>query len=214
MKLTFICTSVLLALALGGCGGGKATFELGGPVVKLYYPGLVMTNVKNGDTVAVAVPATPGADTTFKLPRTVEYGDLYDVQITAQPANEDCAVGRGADTAGRLSTISIIVSCAVKTFPIGGVVSGLRATADATPTGLVITNGTDQRTIEADGAYLMPTAVEFGATYGVTIVTQPTGKTCTIKNASGVVNTTSVAGTVTTGPVYTNPVNNIDITCV
>jgi hypothetical protein len=204
MKLTFTRASALLALALGlsGCGG-KATFELGGPVTGLAYTGLEITNITNGDKKIVAT-----TDTSFKLGQTLEYGQVYDVQITAQPANQTCVLSGGADTAGRLSSISIPVTCVVQTFTIGGKVTGLVDVAGTTPSGLVVTNGTDKLAIEINGAYVMPTRVPYDQPYGVTIVTQPTGKTCTVSNPSGVVKTvTNSLGT-------TNPVDNINIDCV
>ena len=210
MKLTFIRTSVLLALALGGCGG-KATFELGGPVINLSYEGLELTNMQNGDKVVVHVPTPAGADTRFTLPKTINYGDLYDVRITAQPDNEDCGIAYGSDTAGRLAAINIVVSCTVRSFLIGGTVSGLREVADATPTGLVITNGTDQRTIEVNGTYAMPAPVAYGSTYAVVIVQQPKDKICTVAPAyaSGTLQTT-----LTSTGITTNPVDKINIDCV
>ena len=208
MKLTFTRTTVLLALALGlSACGGKATFELGGPVTGLEYPGLVITNVSNGDAVTVAVPNPVGA-TTYKLGQSLDYGQVYDLQISSQPVHQTCTLYNGADTAGRLSSISIAVSCLVQDFTIGGTVSGLRDVADATLTGLVITNGTDQMAIEINGAYVLPTRVKFAAAYGVTIVSQPTGKVCTIAHPSGIVNTVQLS------VGLTNPVNNIDISCV
>lgn len=204
MKLTLTRASVLLALALGlsGCGG-KATFQLSGPVTGLVYSGLVITNTTNGDVKAVAP-----TDTTFKLDQTLEYGQVYNVQITAQPANQTCALSGGADTAGRLSSISIPVVCVVQTFTIGGTVSGLVDTAGTTPSGLVVTNGTDKLAIEVNGAYTMPAKVAFDQLYGVTIVTQPTGKFCTISNPSGKVQTVALS------VGYSNPVDNINISCV
>lgn len=209
MKLTFTRTSVLLALALGltACGGGKATFELGGPVSGLVYPGLVITNVTNGDSVAVAPPATPGV-VTYKLGKTIEYGTSYDVQITSAPAHQTCALAGGADTAGRLASISIQVECQVQTFTIGGTVAGLKETRTATETALIITNGPDKLTIEKNGVYILPNKVAYDASYGVTIVTQPTGQTCTVSNASGTVKTIQLS----VGVEF--PVNNININCV
>lgn len=209
MKLTFIRTSVLLALALGltACGGGKATFELGGPVSGLVYPGLVITNVINGDSVTVAPPATPGV-VNFKLGKTIEYGTSYDVQITASPAHQTCALGGGADTAGRLASISIQVDCQVQTFTIGGTVAGLKETGTEVKTGLVITNGPDRLAIEKNGVYILPNKVAYDASYGVSVVSQPTGQTCTVANAAGKVNTIQLS----VGVEF--PVNNININCV
>ncbi len=209
MKLTFMRTTVLLALALGlSACGGKAKFDLGGPVTGLVYEGLIITNIDNGDATTVHVPTPVGAATTFKLGQSLDYGQVYNVQITSTPAHQTCSLFSGADTAGRLSAISIAVTCSVQTFTIGGTVSGLRDVADTTPTGLVITNGADKLAVEINGAYIMPTKVPFAMAYGVTIVTQPTGKVCTIANPSGFVKTVQLSVGVT------DPVNNIDISCV
>lgn len=209
MKLTFTRTSALLALAFGltACGGGKATFELGGPVTGLVYPGLVITNVVNGDTVTVA-PPVPAGNTTYKLGKTIEYGTAYDVKITAAPAHQDCVLSGGTDTAGRLASISIRVDCIVQAFTIGGTVTNLKETGTATATGLVITNGADKLAVEKNGVYVMPNKVAYDASYGVAIVAQPTGQTCTIVNSSGTVKTTQNSVGIA------DPVNNINISCV
>jgi hypothetical protein len=209
MKLTFLRTSVLLALALGltACGGGKATFVLGGPVTGLKYPGLVITNVTNGDAVTVAPPATAG-NTSYALGKTVEYGETYNVQITSAPAHQTCVLSGGSDTAGRLASISIQVDCAIQSFSIGGTVTGLKETGTATLTGLVLGNGADRLAVEKNAAYVMPLQVPYAETYGVYVLTQPTGQTCTVSNASGTVNTVQLS------VGFVDVVNNINVNCV
>lgn len=212
MKLTFTRASALLALALGlsGCGG-KATFELGGPVTGLAYTGLEITNTTNGDKKVV-----PATDTNYKLGQTLEYGQVYDVQITKQPDNQTCALSGGADTAGRLSSISIPVVCVVQTFPIGGTVDGLNEPAAGTSSGLQVTNGTDKLAIDKNGAYSMPTAVPYDQLYGVAILQQPTsGQICTIDNPSGQVKAVRTITGTADAPVVTitNAIENINIHC-
>jgi hypothetical protein len=212
MKLTFTRTTALLAMAVGlAACGGKAKFELGGPVAGVVYTGLEVTNVTNGDKTTIAPKAT-----SFKLNQTLEYGQPYDVKITVTPPHQTCNLYSGADTAGRLSTISIGIECSIQRFTIGGTVTGMPATFPdgTTASGLKITNGNDTRAIEISGAYTMPGTVAYNSTYSVGITSQPTGKKCTIDNPTGTVLTTVAPGTVTTDPVYTNPVNNINITCV
>jgi hypothetical protein len=216
MKLTFMRTSTLLALAIGltACGG-KATFELSGPITGQVYDGLVITNVINGDSVTLKAPTPVDAAHSFRLSKTLEYGQAYDVQIKGIPPHQDCALSGGADTAGRLSTISIRVGCALQQFVIGGTVTGMPAVAGTTPSGLKVTNGTDTRAIEVSGHYDMPLRVPFGTDYGVAIVSQPTGKVCTISNPSGTVKTVKVPPVApSTVETYTDAVDNINITCV
>jgi hypothetical protein len=210
MKLTFTRASVLLALAIGltACGG-KASFQVTGPVTGLLYDGLVITNVINGDTVTVAKPAAAAnGATTFTLAKSLDYGQSYDVRVTTEPDHESCTLYSGKDTAGRLATINITVACAVDEFAIGGTVSGLQAIAGSTPSGLVVANGTDRLALEVNGTYVMPAKVGYDQSYNVVIISQPTGKTCTIAHPSDIVK--SIQHTLT----VELPVNNIDITCV
>lgn len=177
MKLSHTPLLLALAAALTACGG-KASFDIGGPIAGLVYSGLELTNVKNGEKITVA----PGA-TSFKMPSTVEYGTEYDVRPTKQPLHQNCSIGNGADTAGRLASINIGVLCQINEYSIGGKVTGLTAA------GLVLVNGSgqgEQLSVGKDAVdYAFPKTVPYDGTYGVVILTQPTGLKCTVENAVG-----------------------------
>jgi len=79
-------------------------------------------------------------------------------------------------------------------FTIGGTVSGLNSGASLT----LQNNGGDTRIVSTSGSYAFSTALAVGATYNITIATQPSGQTCTVVNGSGTVNAA---------------VSNITITC-
>src|ERR1700722_13858589 len=75
----------------------------------------------------------------------------------------------------------LLISCgsttAPTTFTIGGSVSGLAGT------GLVLQdNGADNLPISQDGSFLFPTALVSGASYAVTVLTQPSNpaQTCAV----------------------------------
>lgn len=79
------------------------------------------------------------------------------------------------------------------TFTIGGTVTGLLGK------GLVLQdNGGDSLTITKDGSFTFATPLASGATYAVTILTQPSSpaQTCTITGGSGTVATSNVTGMV------------------
>lgn len=188
--MKFISMRTLLALALAltlaACGGGKATFTIGGHVAGLYYNGLALTT--NGQTTSVAPPPTittdANATAAYSFPKQLEYGEEYDVTISTQPAHQTCTVNGyyQRDTAGRLASIDIPVSCIMNSYLIGGTISGL--TAD----GLSLTNGSGGGTFTAaNGAstFTMPASVVYGTTYGVTVLTQPTGLFCSVANGAG-----------------------------
>ncbi len=185
--------ALALALSLAACGGGKATFTIGGHVSGLFYNGLVLST--NGQTVTVTPAPTIATDATalaaYAFPKQLEYGDEYNVTVTTQPAHQSCTVNPyyERDTAGRLAAIDIPVSCSLNAYLIGGSISGL--TAD----GLVLTNGSGGGTFTAaNGAttFTMPASVVYGTTYGVTVLTQPTGLFCSVANGAGTMGDSAV----------------------
>ncbi|MGZ5201135.1 MAG: hypothetical protein ACXWC4_15305 [Telluria sp.] len=178
--------ALALALSLTACGGGKATFTIGGHVTGLAYDGLVLTT--NGMDTAVAPPPTiatdPNATAAYSFPKQLEYGDEYSVSVKTNPAHENCTVNPyyTQDTAGRLAAIDIPVDCKLNQFLVGGTISGL--TAD----GLILTNGTTGGTFPAASgttSFTFAGPVVYGTTYGVTVLTQPTGLFCSVTNGAG-----------------------------
>jgi 6-phosphogluconolactonase (cycloisomerase 2 family) len=70
---------------------------------------------------------------------------------------------------------------------IGGTVSGL------TGTGLVLQdNGGDNLSVTQNGSFTFKTAVASGKPYAVTVLTQPTGQTCTVANGTGTAGSSNV----------------------
>lgn len=178
MKSSFLRPALALALAIGlSACGGTATYTVSGTVNGLAYPGLVLTN--NGVDLPIAVGAT-----TYAFPGTLEYGDTYNVAVKTDPAHQTCLADpqRRADTAGRLATINVAVQCTTNAATVGGKITGL------TTEGLVLTNGTAGGTVTVakDAAvFVFSSMVTYGQTYGVTILKQPTGQTCTVTNGVG-----------------------------
>lgn len=81
------------------------------------------------------------------------------------------------------------------TYSLGGTVSGLNGT-------LVLLNGSDQVSVAANGTFVFPTAIASGASYNVTVGTQPVGQTCVVNAGSGTVsaNVTNVSVSCTPTP--------------
>lgn len=68
-------------------------------------------------------------------------------------------------------------------FSIGGTVSGLTGTV------VLQNNGADNLSISASGPFTFANRLGNGASYNVTVLTQPAGHTCTVSNGSGFVGT-------------------------
>ncbi|KFI06116.1 hypothetical protein [Massilia sp. BSC265] len=212
MKFSLIRPASMLAMALvlASCGGGDDDdFTVAGSVEGIVYPGLVLT--MNGADINVAPPAKAGEAVSFAFPNKLEYGDTYEVRVKTDPQHQNCAVHREAPlsysgTAGQLAVINARFQCFIDEHDIGGTVTGL--TKDNT--GLVLANGSttgttlivpaETNTTGAAFPYAMTVPVQYGQTYGVTIVTQPKDAVCTVQNPTGVMGD--------------NDITNININCV
>ena len=207
MKKSILALCALtLAAGLSACGGGTSSYTIGGTVDGLQYPGLVLTN-NLSDDVNVA-PLGLNDDKTairtvsYQFSKQLDYGEPYSVTIKKQPEHQVCqAAGGNAETAGRLSTINAAFVCNLVANSIGGTITGLAAD------GLILNNGGIQLPVtKAADTAAYPTAFVFGSpvtydqTYGVTVLVQPTGQTCTVTNGAGI--------------MKDNPVTTISVNCV
>lgn len=187
---------LVAALSLAACGG-KASFPIKGTVNNVVYSGLVLSS--NGMDLPVPVGAT-----SFSFPNSISYGEVFNVLVKTPPLHQSCntispltGFETATDTAGRTATINVSVNCFINTFTIGGSVSGV------TTDGLVLTNGTAGGTVTvpiAATSYAFATTVPYNVSYGVTVLTQPTGSVCTVANPTGVMGDAAIT--------------NINVTCV
>ena len=204
MKIGRYGFCALMVVSLAACGGGGSgsgsgnssgagtTYTIGGTISGVAASGLVLTD-NGGDNLSVASGAT---SFTFAAP--LQSGAAYAVAVATQPTGETCTVASGTGTA-MANVMSVAVTCKPLTYTIGGTISGLSAS------GLVLAdNGGDNLSV-ASGAtsFTFATPLQSGATYAVTVATQPTGETCTVASGTGTAtaNVTSVA--VTCKPLYT-----------
>jgi len=206
MKFSLARTALALAatLTLASCGGGsgKATYPVHVTVSNLLYEGLILTT--NGMDVTVKPPATAGTSVNLTFPNELDYGQVYNVVpkggdlstspvvYGTQPLHQTCLPNTNypdnlphTATAGQLATIQVNYVCALNAYPLLGTVKGL------TGTGLQLANGssaqvdvtpltdTAGKPTGADTAFSLG-KVYWNQTYGVTVLTQPKGQTCTV----------------------------------
>ena len=181
--------ALALGLGLAGCwddsnGAAPTAYSVGGSVAGLTTPGLVLAN--GSDTASPAAGATA-----FSFATALAAGSSYAVTVQTQPTNATCVVSGGSGSVGTAAVTSVTVTCMPLAFTVGGSVTGLAAT------GLVLANGSDTVTV-ASGAtgFTLPTAVAQGASYVVTVQTQPAGEQCSLTSSTGTIagaNVTNVA---------------------
>ena len=115
--------------------------------------------------------------------------------VGTQPAGQTCTVSNGSGTVASANVTNVAVSCVdlpPATYTIGGNLSGLGAGKSV----VLLNNGGDALTRNANGGFSFATALASGASYAVTVGTQPAGQVCTVNNGSGTVasaNVTNVA---------------------
>ena len=113
------------------------------------------------------------------------------VTVKTQPSApaQNCIVTNGSGTVGTTNITTVAVACTVANYTVSGTVTGLAGT------GLVLRdNGGDDLAVAADGAIAFPTKIASGATYSVTVFTQPTSpaQTCVVTHGSGTMGSSDV----------------------
>jgi hypothetical protein len=106
-------------------------------------------------------------------------------------------VGRHRYSVGAGSVTSVVVNCATERFTVGGIVDGLAGAV------VLQNNAGDSVTVSSNGSFAFPTTLLSGATYAVTVLTQPAtpSQTCVVSSGTGTVtsfNVTSVRVSCTT----------------
>jgi hypothetical protein len=166
--LTLLCAAILSA-----CGGGDGSLQLIVTVSGVTKDGLVLTNTNTGELLPV--PANTGQIAFTKL---ASNDEQFNIIVKTPPPAATCVMGRNSGKANGYTAYYITVSCTNDPYTLGGVVRGL------TTNGLILANGPDTVAISPNGGapvnYTFPTKVPNGLKFGVTVLAQPAGQTCTV----------------------------------
>src|SRR5579885_2896411 len=178
-RIPLLVITAVAVVSLVACGGGSMgtthqnqTFSIGGTVSGLAAGTSVILLDNGADALTVS------ANGNFTFATKIASGSAYAVTVQTPPPNETCTVTGGTGTA-TANVTSVTVACTASTgnFTISAAVSGL------TGTGLVLQdNGGDNLTITTNGTFPFATKIASGGAYAVSILTQPTGETCTLGN--------------------------------
>jgi hypothetical protein len=172
------------ALSLSACGGGDGDLYVSGSATGVTKPGLVLTLNGGGD---LAVNQNGG----FIFTELVETDARYEVKVKSVPPNvekiEDCVVTNGTGRAV-FNVTNVFVTCTIRQWALGGSIVGLGDAA-----GLELVNGNDRVVVPANATTFQMAKVSEESPYGITVLKQPAGRTCTVENGSA----TMQAGNVT-----------------
>jgi len=162
--------------------------EVSVTVTGLQGSGLVLTNNGADDLLITG-------DGAFSFASRVERAAAYSVAVKTQPSNptQICTVSHGIGTTGDGNVTDVQVSCSLVAFSVGGTVTGLRGR------GSVLQNSAgDDLAVNADGTFTFATPMASGASYEVTVRTQPALPTqvCMVDHGSGTVGDANITNVV------------------
>lgn len=168
------------------------TYAIGGAVSGLSDTVTLRNN--GGDDL------TLNADGSFTFPVEITDGTAYAVTVLTQPADQICTVSNGNGTLGGADVTDVAVDC-INSYSIGGTVSGLIGAVQ------LQNNGGDTLSVPTNGIFAFATALADGASYNVTVLSQPTGQVCAVSNGTGALNGADVTGVL----VDCAPVLNLEL---
>lgn len=200
-KLKPILTTLLLSsvLLLAGCAGlnlnnadddssasssDTGQFTIGGTASGIDGSVLLVNNLTDAKSLSSA-----GA---FTFGDALANGATYNVIVATQPLTQLCSVSNGAGTIATTNITNVNVTCSDTSYSIGGTISGL----GVDQTVVLQNNNDDDLSLDDNGEFTFETNVADGASYNVTILTQPDTQLCSTSNTIGSVaseNITDVA---------------------
>jgi len=104
----------------------------------------------------------------------------YAITVLTQPTGQTCTVMGASGSVNSANVSSTSVVCAVNTYTIAGVVSGLNPAAQLT----MQNNGGNSTIVKANGAFMFSTPVDYGANFAVSVTSQPPAESCTVSGGS------------------------------
>jgi hypothetical protein len=176
------------AIGLSACGGGGSSGQLllGGYIFGVSKDGLVLQN-NGGHDYAPTAAALAASGGQFVFPDLVSIDESYDVTVKAIPPNVtscDVTGGKGR-SAFNVNTVRVV--CNLKTHRLIGSITGL-----GNASGLELVNGTDRKVINPGDTSFEMKQVGEDVPYGITVLTQPAGLTCTVVNGTKTMGTADV----------------------
>jgi hypothetical protein len=194
--LMVMTVGLLFSIACGGGSVGGTTpqgpFTIGGTVTGMTGTGLVLQD--NG-----ADDLTISASGTFTFATKIAASGAYSVTVLTQPSNQTCTVSNGTGTV-TTNVSNVTVACSTTaTLTVSASVQGLTS-----GTLVLQDDATQQLTFTGDSTQAFSNTYASGATYSVSILTQPLGETCTVgSNAIGTITANVTVAVICSSQTFT-----------
>ena len=159
------------------------SFAVRGGVSNLTGNGLTIL-LNGGGAISIA----PGINV-FAFPP-VASGTRYDITIGTQPSGQTCTLSGGSGTVGAADVTTVAVTCGGTGLTVGGGIIGLGSSGLS----VRLNGGTPFGIPSGALSYTLPSVLQTGMDFSVTIASQPvqTPRTCLLSNGRGRIGTTNV----------------------
>lgn len=177
----------------GGNSASVSGLTIGGTVLGLGAGDTVTLQLNGGESLVV------NSNTGFKFATTLSTGANFKVLVTGATGT-NCAASSNMGTMASSSVNNVAVVCSDTTYTVSVNVSGL----EAGNTVVFQNNGTDDKSVSANGVAAFTTPVPQAAGYNVLVLTQPAtlSQTCTPSGNTGTISGANVTVNVACGPAY------------
>jgi N-acetylneuraminic acid mutarotase len=172
--------------ALAACGNGGSAVDpmtVGGSINGLAMGTTLQLELNGLSRVTIA------SNGPFSFPIAMPMGSGYTVTVSGQPLGQSCEVWNGTGTVGASPVSSLFVTCTAVNSTVSGTVSGLLSGRSV----VLEDNGGNSTTVSADGTFTFSTPVAGGTNYAVTVLTQPSGQSCSVTNGTGTMGSDEVS---------------------
>lgn len=153
-------------------------FTVSGTVTGYAGSGL-QVQLNGGEIVSVS-------GSSFSFAALVDDSSTYNVQTKTNPTGpaQICTAQRNVGIVTGANVTDVSINCSTVTYSVGGFVSGLASGASVT----VQVNGAQSTARSADGFFAFTNKLADQTAFDLTVVTQPTGQTCSVGRGAGTLN--------------------------
>jgi hypothetical protein len=135
--------------------------------------------VLQSGTEQLPVNGTSAPSVAFTFAGRVTYGASYSVSLMNAPPTKACSVQNASGQNVVADVTQLHVVCSSTAYSIGGNVTGLGAGKT-----LALRNGTDLKSVSANGSFTFALLVPQHGSFNVTMDTQPAGQRCTVSGGT------------------------------
>lgn len=158
-----------------------SSYTIGGSLSGLSSGAQLVVQNNGGDDVTLSATGAFGFGTPL-----IDMSP-YSVTVKSFPSGQYCGVTNGSGTLAGADVSNVAIACETG-YTVGGTVTGLSGS------GLVLQNNGGDKVTVSGTTFTFPAPMQNGASYAVTVATQPSGpgQQCTVSSGTGLISSSDV----------------------